>query len=117
MRGEAHNLSDAAKYSNYASPLTDRQVFFCLFFLMIRRPPRSTLFPYTTLFRSTFHEIAPLYLHGSRFLQGEGGTDFDLYLFRGAFTDQQIVFTFDVLRNRLVHLISRDLLGPRVHDT
>src|SRR6266481_5621279 len=24
------------------------------FFLMIRQPPRSTLFPYTTLFRSTF---------------------------------------------------------------
>src|SRR2546430_9161801 len=24
------------------------------FFLMIRRPPRSTLFPYTTLFRSGF---------------------------------------------------------------
>src|SRR4029079_6194450 len=24
----------------------------CSFFLMIRRPPRSTLFPYTTLFRS-----------------------------------------------------------------
>src|SRR3712207_8923079 len=24
----------------------------CFFFLMIRRPPRSTLFPYTTLFRS-----------------------------------------------------------------
>src|SRR5439155_26521137 len=27
--------------------------FLCFFFLMIRRPPRSTLFPYTTLFRST----------------------------------------------------------------
>src|SRR3990172_8331739 len=26
--------------------------FFLFFFLMIRRPPRSTLFPYTTLFRS-----------------------------------------------------------------
>src|SRR5260370_17043481 len=26
--------------------------FFSFFFLMIRRPPRSTLFPYTTLFRS-----------------------------------------------------------------
>src|SRR5436190_18589478 len=29
--------------------------YYCLsffFFLMIRRPPRSTLFPYTTLFRS-----------------------------------------------------------------
>src|SRR2546426_5717140 len=28
------------------------QTFFSFFFLMIRRPPRSTLFPYTTLFRS-----------------------------------------------------------------
>src|SRR5690348_18043882 len=27
----------------------------CLFFLMIPRPPRSTLFPYTTLFRSAEH--------------------------------------------------------------
>src|SRR5580658_11133652 len=27
-------------------------VFCFFFFLMIRRPPRSTLFPYTTLFRS-----------------------------------------------------------------
>src|SRR5436190_3406780 len=27
---------------------------FLFFFLMIRRPPRSTLFPYTTLFRSLF---------------------------------------------------------------
>src|SRR3989475_10989074 len=28
-------------------------LFILFFFLMIRRPPRSTLFPYTTLFRST----------------------------------------------------------------
>src|SRR2546425_7589057 len=28
--------------------------FLFFFFLMIRRPPRSTLFPYTTLFRSLF---------------------------------------------------------------
>src|SRR2546422_7542761 len=28
-------------------------LIFSFFFLMIRRPPRSTLFPYTTLFRST----------------------------------------------------------------
>src|SRR5688572_32251011 len=27
------------------------------FFLMIRRPPRSTLFPYTTLFRSHRHAV------------------------------------------------------------
>src|SRR5436309_14385927 len=28
------------------------------FFLMIRRPPRSTLFPYTTLFRSRSPQVA-----------------------------------------------------------
>src|SRR5439155_15007033 len=28
--------------------------YFFFFFLMIRHPPRSTLFPYTTLFRSDF---------------------------------------------------------------
>src|ERR1043166_7063784 len=29
------------------------------FFLSIRRPPRSTLFPYTTLFRSVFLDLGP----------------------------------------------------------
>src|SRR2546425_11527143 len=32
--------------------LSDTYRFLFFFFLMIRRPPRSTLFPYTTLFRS-----------------------------------------------------------------
>src|SRR2546429_9542684 len=36
-------------------------ITFFFFFLMIRRPPRSTLFPYTTLFRSLlgldWHEV------------------------------------------------------------
>src|SRR2546423_15700787 len=32
--------------------LYPRQLYTFFFFLMIRRPPRSTLFPYTTLFRS-----------------------------------------------------------------
>src|SRR2546422_7032891 len=31
-------------------------LFLFFFFLMIRRPPRSTLFPYTTLFRSRWNE-------------------------------------------------------------
>src|SRR5438874_8162588 len=42
------------------TPICPLLLFFCFrgrshlffFFLMIRRPPRSTLFPYTTLFRS-----------------------------------------------------------------
>ena len=33
-------------------PWTARRANQSIFFLMIRRPPRSTLFPYTTLFRS-----------------------------------------------------------------
>src|SRR5712691_1244426 len=33
--------------------------FFIFFFLMIRRPPRSTLFPYTTLFRSIERTLYP----------------------------------------------------------
>src|SRR5438132_11821564 len=32
---------------------------FFMFFLMIRRPPRSTLFPYTTLFRSCRLALLP----------------------------------------------------------
>src|SRR5215217_8673414 len=38
-------------------PLSFR--FLLFFFLMIRRPPRSTLFPYTTLFRSPRAAAAP----------------------------------------------------------
>src|SRR5207248_6777558 len=39
-----HRLSSVARFS---------YLFLRLFFSMIRRPPRPTLFPYTTLFRST----------------------------------------------------------------
>src|SRR3712207_7276033 len=35
-------------------------VLYKFFFLMIRRPPRSTLFPYTTLFRSRDAEGGPV---------------------------------------------------------
>src|ERR1041385_6880986 len=51
----------AARAQNKANPTSEEDTpeiqsrlhLLCpLFFLMIRRPPRSTLFPYTTLFRS-----------------------------------------------------------------
>src|SRR6478609_9804099 len=38
----------------------------CVFFLMIRRPPRSTLFPYTTLFRSARQPGDERVLHRAR---------------------------------------------------
>src|SRR5437016_8510096 len=39
-------------FSCFLLPITPFSSAFLFFFLMIRRPPRSTLFPYTTLFRS-----------------------------------------------------------------
>src|SRR5258707_4312506 len=49
------------------------------FFLMIRRPPRSTLFPYTTLFRSQRRELeaeaAPEAADGFDHLEGDLATD------------------------------------------
>src|SRR3712207_8316514 len=45
-----------------------------LFFLMIRRPPRSTLFPYTTLFRSLdVLARGDVALHQRRVGLGDGG--------------------------------------------
>src|SRR5436305_14435440 len=56
---------------------------FLFFFLMIRRPPRSTLFPYTTLFRSQEAGVAPRRVGrvlvdleqaaGARHLEDDGG--------------------------------------------
>ena len=52
----------------------NENVFRSFFFLMIRRPPRSTLFPYTTLFRSACrpNQITPIanfFLAGSYTMQ------------------------------------------------
>src|SRR5947209_18506596 len=54
-----------------SAPYGDRLVASCLipnmlFFLMIRRPPRSTLFPYTTLFRSQRQRDGELHGGGQR---------------------------------------------------
>src|SRR5258708_25103663 len=42
------------KHLHVITKLTHISLPFDIFFLMIRRPPRSTLFPYTTLFRSGY---------------------------------------------------------------
>src|SRR5438876_11292770 len=50
----------AVGYQSSLSTMMFLQFFsiFYLFFLMIRRPPRSTLFPYTTLFRSSANRFS-----------------------------------------------------------
>src|SRR5438270_133441 len=53
QRGEyehRHGMTAIRSLSRYRRSSASLILF--VFFLMIRRPPRSTLFPYTTLFRS-----------------------------------------------------------------
>src|SRR4030088_3515283 len=51
--GATERLPDLFRSEEHTSELQSLYHLVCrLFFLMIRRPPRSTLFPYTTLFRS-----------------------------------------------------------------
>ena len=64
---EAHRSFRSTRSEEHTSELQSRILIsyavFCLkkIFLMIRRPPRSTLFPYTTLFRSRAGRTAPAY--------------------------------------------------------
>src|SRR2546430_11083496 len=55
--------------------MSDTKSTSLFFFLMIRRPPRSTLFPYTTLFRSQrLHPVRRAgALHGKRRRPGARG--------------------------------------------
>src|SRR5256885_9643189 len=50
------------------------------FFLMIRRPPRSTLFPYTTLFRSDKGKDTRDYLAAEPLFRSDKGKDTRDYL-------------------------------------
>src|SRR5207253_9757020 len=42
------------------------------FFYMLHQPPRSTLFPYTTLFRSNPDEAVPSFVSGAMAKAGKG---------------------------------------------
>src|SRR5258705_13392614 len=86
--------SRSVSTSSQATP-----VYACFFFLMIRRPPRSTLFPYTTLFRSVLAEIDPR-AYRAQLVQAEGqmardqallaNARIDLERYRGLFAQDSI---------------------------
>src|SRR2546422_11561912 len=89
-----------------------------LFFLMIRRPPRSTLFPYTTLFRSLRAVAGRENTRLTRFhvfVDGNGASlsDFDLRLFgeADARANRSEEHTSE-LQSRL-HLVCRLLLEKK----
>src|SRR5438477_12787096 len=89
---------------------------------MIRRPPRSTLFPYTTLFRSSVilpawtnrqpdwrREVLPTLILGGEFNVTNGGT------FRGmAFTSARSHFRFSNMTWHLPDLVATRPEG-RIH--
>src|ERR1035438_9921383 len=52
---------------------------------MIRRPPRSTLFPYTTLFRSVFTGLMGISIFSSLGLPGLNGFVGEFLVFKGVF--------------------------------
>src|SRR5260370_35965465 len=67
---------------------------------MIRRPPRSTLFPYTTLFRSLY-----IYLHPVTRM------DAPLFLLEGSHALGATVFPHDLSRDGFEHWRYRDGRG------
>src|SRR5260370_34208268 len=96
-------------YSNYHYCYAPSQLLF-FFFLMIRRPPRSTLFPYTTLFRSSSH----MTLHPARQIPGVYHRKIgDIVV--TAISDGYLDGSLDVMRNvdlEKAHQILRDAFRP-----
>src|SRR5205809_3538785 len=70
---------------------------------MIRRPPRSTLFPYTTLFRSTY-SVADIGMYGYVHVADEAGLELEPYARSEEHTSE--------LQSRL-HLVCRLLLEKK----
>src|SRR3712207_8524421 len=76
-------------------------------FLMIRRPPRSTLFPYTTLFRSRASR-------GALVLDGAAGADLGTRALRADPADLRVAGR---ARARVVHDLDRRLHGRSEEHT
>src|SRR3712207_8534542 len=75
----------------------------CFVFLMIRRPPRSTLFPYTTLFRSS-GMLCPNRCRAKTSLGFGHGTVVDM---RTVMYDRRKQEKMKVSERRKIHIIDR----------
>src|SRR5690606_34107200 len=89
---------------------------YCFFFIIIRRPSKSTLFPYTTLFRSLDSPLGELIFH---LLDGLGqevwsierrNSDADLWLFLGGSEPGRARRRFRDVTNPVDEYFSKHLL-------
>src|SRR5258705_2059510 len=75
---------------------------------MIRRPPRSTLFPYTTLFRSLTFSVAPSIGMGTLVAKAAGASKREVARRRSEEHTSEL--------QSLRHLVCRLLLEKKNHD-
>src|SRR3712207_6920290 len=66
---------------------------------MIRRPPRSTLFPYTTLFRSIKAIVAPRPIGWVTTISGDGVVNLAPYSFFNVLADKPAIVAFSSARS------------------
>src|SRR3712207_4220675 len=83
---------------------------FIFFFLMIRRPPRSTLFPYTTLFRSLWHERDISHSSVERFIGPDATITLDFALARLTNVVDKLVIYPERMQQNL------DRMGGLIHS-
>ena len=92
---------------------------------MIRRPPRSTLFPYTTLFRSAYSTMISWSYYGERcwaYLFGDGASMsyriiFLVFVFLGSIVSAEHVLDFGdlmILGMAFPNILGVVLLAPKV---
>src|SRR3712207_7362799 len=80
---------------------------------MIRRPPRSTLFPYTTLFRSDGSPIENVILDQ----RGAGGTVYSLHEYAQPGGYDAILTIFDAAGNAVSRTVRKEIWGRSEEHT
>src|SRR5256885_4914434 len=91
--------------------------FILFFFLMIRRPPRSTLFPYTTLFRSVAKDPRnPAYPETDR-TRCETRSDRDRKSTRLNSSHLVISYAVFCLKKKKRHVSRHGVARPKLHSS
>src|SRR3712207_9189627 len=76
---------------------------------MIRRPPRSTLFPYTTLFRSVLMPLVPMVVEQD----ARGERSFDIY---SRLLRERVIFIGTAIDDQVANLVVAQLLHLEADD-